>query len=144
MKNVLVITLMSAVLMGCTSTTSMSLKEKDEVYSKYVADENLSAEDKVSGFKLSGWKSLSDSYLIVTAAHNKDYLIETKSTCFGLNNQSEIKLNRSSDFAISIVGDSISSVDETTGKCFISSIYPITREQRQYLVGIGRTAKSES
>lgn len=148
MKNLLTFTLSSILLLGCTST-SMSLKEKNNEYSKYVVDENLSNKDKVEGFKFSGWKSLSDNYLIITAVHKKDYLIETKGRCIDLNDSHGIKLNRSSNWAIYKLGDSISPVGLTpasgiTDKCFIKSIYPITNGQSDYLVNIGKPVENES
>jgi hypothetical protein len=144
MKNILTITLISTLLLGCTSTTSMSLKEKNNAYSTYVIDENLSNKDKVNGFKFSGWKSLSDNYLIITAVHKKDYLIETKGECFDLNNSHGIKLNRSSNLAIYKLGDSISPAGRITDKCFIKSIYPITNVQTDYLVNVGNPVQNES
>ena len=148
MKSLLTITLSSILLLGCTST-SMSLKEKNNAYSKYVLNENLTNEDKVEGFKFSGWKSLSDNYLIITANYKKDYLIETKGRCNNLNDSLGIKLNRSSNWAIYKLGDSISPVgispaSEITDKCFIKSIYPITRLQSEHLVNIGKPVQSES
>jgi hypothetical protein len=144
MKNILTITLISTLILGCTSTTSMSLKEKDNAYGQYVIDENLSSEDRVNGFKFSGWKSLSDNYLIITAVHKKDYLIETQGRCIDLNNTNGIKLNRASNLAIYKLGDSISPVGKITDKCFIKSIYPITNAQTDYLVNIGKPVQIES
>ena len=144
MKNILTITLISTLLLGCTSTTSMSLKEKDNAYSQYVINESLLSKDKVTGFKFSGWKSLSDNYLIITAVHKKDYLIETKGRCVELNSSHGIKLNRSSNLAIYKLGDSISPVGKITEKCFIKSIYPITNVQTDYLVNIGKPVENES
>jgi len=142
MKNILTITLISVVLLGCTST-GMSLKQKNNAYAKYVLDESLLSKDKVTGFKFSGWKYLSDDYLIITAVYKKDYLIETKGRCFNLNDAYGIKLNRFSNMSIYKIGDSISSVgvsaaSEITGKCFIKSIYPIAPDQTEYLVNIGK------
>ena len=144
MKNISAITLISAILLGCTSTTSMSLKEKDSAYAKYVLDKNLLSKDSVHGFKFSGWKSLSDNYLIITAVHKKDYLIETKGRCFNLNNSYSIKLNRFSNLAIHKLGDSISPIGEITDKCFIKSIYPITNLQTSDLVQIGKPFQTKS
>ncbi|MCP3701089.1 MAG: hypothetical protein GY920_21730 [Aliivibrio sp.] len=148
MKSLLTITLSSILLLGCTST-SMSLKEKNNAYSKYVLNENLTNEDKVEGFKFSGWKSLSDNYLIIKANYKKDYLIETKGRCNNLNDSHGIKLNRSPNFAIYKLGDSISLAGihpntDITDKCFIKSIYPITRLQSEHLVNIGKPVQSES
>jgi len=143
MKNILVLTLVSTLILGCSST-SMTLNEKDTAYSKYIAEENFSSKEKVNGFKFSGWKSLSDNYLIITAVHKKDYLIETKGRCYDLHNSEGIKLNRSSNMAIYKLGDSISPLGITTEKCFIKSIYPITNIQSDYLVNIGKSADNES
>ena len=144
MKNILVITFITALLLGCTSTTSLSLKEKNNAYSKYVVDENISSKDKVNGFKFSGWKYLSDNFLIITAVYKKDYLIETKGRCSNLNSSHGIKLNRSSNLAISKLVDSVSPVGIFTDKCFIESIYPITSVQADYLVNIGKPIEIES
>lgn len=143
MKNILTLTLVSTLILGCSST-SMTLNEKDSAYSKYVAQENFSSKEKVNGFKFSGWKSLSDNYLIITAVHNKDYLIETKGSCYDLNNSDGIKLNRSSNLAIYRLGDSISPLGRITDKCFIKSIYPISKTQSDYLVNIGKSVSSEN
>lgn len=148
MKNILTITLTSVLLLGCSST-SMSLKEKNNAYTKYVLEESLSNKDKVEGFKFSGWKPLSDDYLIITAAHKKDYLIETKGRCFNLNGSNGIHLNRSSNWAIYKLGDSISPAGvspetKIVDKCFIKSIYPITSGQSDYLVNISKSVENES
>ncbi len=143
MKNILVLTLVSTLIFGCSST-SMTLNEKDTAYSKYIAEENFSSKEKVIGFKFSGWKALSDNYLIITAVHKKDYLIETKGRCYDLYYSEGIKLNRSSKLAIYKLGDSISPIGITTGKCFIKSIYPITSSQSDYLVNIGKPGVNEN
>ena len=143
MKNILALTLVSTLILGCSST-SMTLNEKDTAYSKYIAEENFSSKEKVNGFKFSSWKSLSDNYLIITALHKKDYLIETKGRCYDLHNSVGIKINRSSNMAIYKLGDSISPLGITTEKCFIKSIYPITNIQSDYLVNIGKSADNES
>ncbi|MCQ8876480.1 DUF6491 family protein [Pseudoalteromonas shioyasakiensis] len=143
MKNIFTIALISVFTMGCTSTT-MSLSEKDIEYGQFVINENLSSEDSVQGFKFSGWKSLSDNYLIITAVHDKDYLIQTNGTCIDLNNSHDIQINRTSSLAIYKQSDSISRAGNFAGKCNIKSIYPISNEQTDELVSIGKTFKSES
>jgi hypothetical protein len=120
----------------------MSLKEKDKEYDQYVTDQKLSSEDQVKGFKFSGWKSLSDNYLIITAVHKKDYLIETKGRCIELNNSHAIQINQYSSLSISKYGDSISPSRKAIDKCFIKTIYPITDIQTDYLVNIGKSEKN--
>jgi hypothetical protein len=149
MKNILTLTLISALLLGCVSTTGMSLKEKDDAYAKFVLDEKLVSKDKVNGYQFKGWKSLSNNFLILTAVHKKDYLIETKGMCFDLHKAHGIKLNRSSNWAIYKLGDSISpvglsSVNEIIDKCYIKSIYPMTNVQTDNLVNIGKPVQNES
>lgn len=143
MKNILALTLVSTFILGCSST-SMTLDAKDTAYSKYVVEENFSSEEKVTGFKFRSWKALSDNYLIITATHNKDILIETKGKCYGLKNSRHIQLNRFSNMSIYKLGDSISPVGSVTEKCLIKSIYPISNIQADYLVNIGKPADNES
>lgn len=143
MKKILTIALISAFTLGCTSTT-MSLSEKDNEYRQFVINENLSSEDSVPGFKFSGWKSLSDNYLIITAVHDKDYLIQTNTTCFDLENSNDIQINRTSSLAIYKQSDSISRAGKHAQKCNIKSIYPISDEQTDKLVSIGKTVSGES
>lgn len=144
MRNIFTIALISAFTLGCTSTT-MSLSEKDNEYGQFVINENLLSEDSVQGFQFSGWNSLSDNYLIITAVHDKDYLIQTNGTCIDLNNSHKIQLNRTSSLAIYKQTDSISSgVGKSAQKCNIKSIYPISDEQTDKLVSIGKTFKGKS
>ena len=143
MKNILTAILTLTVLLGCSSTTSMSLKEKNNEYAKYVKDENLLSKDEVKGFKFKDWNSLSDNYLILTAPHKKDYLIQTSSKCSGLNRSRGIILNRKSNFSLDTNGDFISlvndeGVNEGVNKCIIKSIYSITAEQIDHLVNIDK------
>ena len=144
MKIILVIALVSTMLLGCSAAPTMSLKEKNVAYSEYVQNENLTSKDKIHGFKFSGWRSLSDNYLIITAIFKKDYLIETKGTCSNLNKAYRIKLNRASNLAIYKHGDSISPIGQISPSCFIKAIYPISNDQSKYLVKIGEPVENES
>ncbi|NQZ21757.1 MAG: hypothetical protein HRT53_06810 [Colwellia sp.] len=143
MKNILALTLVSTLILGCSST-GMTLDEKDTAFSKYVAEENFSSKEKVTGFKFRSWKALSDNYLIITAIHNKDILIETQGKCYGLKNSRHIQLNLFSKRSIYRLGDSISPVGSVTDKCLIKSIYPITNIQADYLIKIGKPVDIES
>ncbi len=142
MKNILTIGLLSAFVMGCSTVPTMSLNDRDVAFSQFVTNENLASVDKITSFKFTKWKSLSDSYLIVTAAHKRDYLINTRDKCYDLNNAKSIQLNLTSDSTINIESDSIS----TSGvqRCFIESIYPISNEQSSYLANIGKSNSSVS
>ncbi|AUL73221.1 hypothetical protein ATS72_006290 [Pseudoalteromonas sp. 13-15] len=142
MKNILVITLAATVLLGCSATSNISLKEKDQAYAKYLSEENLAGEDKINSFRFKGWKPLSDKFLIISAAHKKDYLIETQGTCHDLNESHGIELNRFSNFVIHKEGDSISTIEQPTKKCFIKSIYPLTAGQTEHLESIGNPIQS--
>ncbi|MCF6264262.1 MAG: DUF6491 family protein [Xanthomonadales bacterium] len=164
MKNILAITLISILLLGYSSVNSMSLKEKDVAYSNYVIDENLASKDKITGFKFNNYKALSDNYLIITDLSRGSYLVEIKSRCSNLSYSRGIKINRFSNMSISSRGDSISLignnslVDSVTpgvrgsisprgsiasGQCLIKSIHPITKDQTDYLVAIGKPVQIE-
>ena len=144
MKNSITITLIFTLFFVCTPASSMSLKDKDNAYKQYIINENLSSKDKVNGFKFSGWKSLSNNYLIITAGHRKDYLVETRGECFNLKNAQNIKLNRSSSLTINKLGDSISPSGINTDKCYIKSIYSVTNIQADYLVNFGKDVENKS
>jgi len=155
MKNILSLVVISTALIGCATTTSMSIKEKNNAYVSYIVDENLSSKDKIRGFKFDSWNTLSDNYLIITGVRKKNYLIEIKKRCYDLRLSNNIKLNRSSSMAlynrkdsISLISqksrDSISPRGEISQKCYIHSIYPISNIQSDYLVNIGKSSKKES
>jgi len=168
MKNILLIAFTSTLLLGCSTTNSMSLKEKNVAYSKYVIDESLPSKDKIRGFRFSDWKPLSDDYLIITTLR-ENYLVETKGRCSGLSNAHNIQLHRSSNLSLHALADSItplgrgavpasftplggkskfpsplggnSSFSTPFGGCLIESIYPITNVQTDYIANIGKQDK---
>ena len=144
MRNLLTITLMSILSVGCSSTTNVPLKEKDKAYFEFIQAESLASVEKINGFKLHSWKALSDKYLIITATHNKDYLVETKSRCFNLSSSHYIKLNRSSTMSVNTYSDYISPTNDFSDKCFIKSIYPITDTQMDYMVSIAKPTSNKS
>jgi len=152
MKNLLVALLISTLLLAFSTINAMSLKEKNVVYSKYVIDENLSSEDRISGFRFSDWKPLSDDYLIITTLRD-NYLVETKGRCSGLSYAHNIQLHRSSNLSLNARADSITPSGRgsfnapsgrATGRCLIESIYPITNIQADYLINTGTNVESES
>jgi hypothetical protein len=142
MKYMITIILTLIVLLGCTSTTGLSLKEKDAEYAKYIINNSLTNKDRVNGFKFDGWKPLSDNYLIITAVRKKNYLVETLGRCMNLEQSQEIKLNQTSKLTISKLGDSITPIGKVTNKCFIKTIYPLTNAQASFLVNIGKPVQS--
>ena len=144
MKTIIFSVLMATLVTGCTSITSTSLATKDKAYAKFVSDENLAIKDKINGFKFNGWKPLSDNYLIITAVHNKDYLVETKGRCIDLNKAHGIKLNRFSDLSVDALADSISPIGASSETCLIKSIYPISGTQSDQLAAIANPAKNQS
>lgn len=149
MKNLLTVAFISASLLGCASTATMSSKDRNALYAQYVAGENLSSKDKITSFKYDGWKSLSDNYLIITTIQKDDYLIETKGKCVNLNDSIGIKLNRSSNSSLDKFGDTItpitsSSEEYITTNCNIKSIFPVSDDQVGHLVNIGQSAQKQS
>lgn len=145
MIKLIAITFVSTLLLSCTSTTNMSLTEKDEKYSKFIKGEGLVTVTKVTDFRFSSWKSLSNNFLIISALHNKAYLIETKRECLDLNKVLDIKIHSYSNMVFNSSSDSISPVSEFfSDKCFIKSIYPISNEQVDYMVNIRDLTSNKS
>ncbi len=146
MKKVILSTLVMGLMLGCSSTQSLSKAEKNMAYDKFVGEQSIASIDKITSFKFTGWKSLTDDYLIVTALRKKDYLLELNGGCAGLRFSNAIKLNQASSSSLDKFGDSISAVGESAlaTNCYIKSIHPLTQEQSQHIVSIGKNMDAQS
>lgn len=144
MKKILLSSAVFALLMGCSSTQTLSKTEKNLAYGEFLGEQNISSLSKITSFKFTGWKSLTDDYVIMTAMRNKDYLVQFKSACVGLRFTNAIKLNQSNRSTFDKHGDSISAVGDSalSSNCYIESIHPLTEEQSKQIVAIGEKAPS--
>lgn len=126
----------AALIGSLVNAKSASQSQLNTAFSNYIVDQNIESQRNVKGFKYTGWQSLTDKYLIVTAAFNEDYLIETQGRCVELRKANAITLNRFSNFSLSTKGDSITPNNAADQTCLIKSIYALTPKQMEELLTI--------
>ncbi|KXI30342.1 DUF6491 family protein [Paraglaciecola hydrolytica] len=127
-KSIVLFTVLITSAASATAHT-LTLAEKNKSYAEFVQAEKLSDIDNIRSFRYTGWKALSDDYLVITNTKKEDYLIEFKSRCLGLSKAKAVKLNRFSDSSLSSQYDTVSVVGPAAETCRIESIYPISAEQ---------------
>jgi len=136
-----------ALFTGCSTAPSLSYDEKNLAYADYIANHNLASLKKVNTFRLHGWQSLTNDYLILSTSPKRKYLIEVKGLCPDLGFAQTIKINQSMSSTLSVRFDSISVVGNDFGshplKCFIKTIHKIDKAQAKELSAIGRPIKED-
>ena len=123
-------------LSGCASN-SLTRAERNELYAEYIKTNNLESQDKITTFKFRSWRSLSNDYLIITTSPQRRYLIKLRNSCINLSFSNGIVINQHGS-QLHAKFDAISPTEFPEQKCFIKSIYPLTREQA---VEMGRLGK---
>ena len=138
MRNLLVTLLAtSSVLSFSAAAGGMSLAEKDKAFEQYIASEKLESVEKINAKKITSSTSLSESYVIINAQHNGNYLVKTAQKCDDMDQQA-VSLSRVSDLSLDKKTDHIVKPGSKVGECDIESMYPITWGQRKYLTNVGR------
>ena len=135
MKKLITIIALLSLTVGCSST-GMGSKDKNIAYGEYIKTENLESISKVRSFRFSGWQSLTNNFLILSSSQEK-HLIELNNYCQELMFTSAIIVDKGGDSSLNVRFDSISAVDRHKVKCFIKSIYPVTKEQSRAILAIG-------
>ncbi|WP_133407436.1 DUF6491 family protein [Parashewanella tropica] len=138
MRNLLIASLTAILLLGCATANRVPDSEKNAAYANYVKQQNITDVNKIRSFRYSGWKELTERYLILTVSLNKDYLVKFRSNCQGLDFANSIKIQQFTDLVFDKMGDTIKPVGEMNLKCYVDSIYPLTKEQSDHLVNIGK------
>jgi len=124
------------VLAGC-ATTGMTEDEKSEAYELYIVEKKLTSLKSVSAFRFDGWGELGNKHLIVSTTFKRPYLIVLKSNCYDLRYSNGIIINNTGS-VLSAKFDSISVPNNIPMRCYIKSIYKLTKEQKKELMAIGR------
>lgn len=142
MKNLVLITLLSlTVISGCASKSSLSFQEKNVEYQQYIEKNELESVKKINAFRLHGWQSLTNDYLILSRSVKDKYLVKVSNFCPDLYHAFSLKLNQSMNSVLSAKFDSISTLQEPELKCYIKSIYPIDKIQAKEIVAIGKSVE---
>ena len=135
-KYIAIIVIANFLIIGC-ATSTMSLTEKTVAYNQFIEVEKLEQMDRIYTFRYDGWSSLGDQHLILSTGVNKSYLITFNHICHDLRFAQTIAIHKTGS-SLMAKFDAIS-VPESMGiKCFIKSIYKLTKEQRKALRVIGK------
>ncbi len=125
MKKNLLLLLGLLVLSACSSIDTRS---KEPIYQQYIAENHLESVTKITTFRFQGWRSLDNYFLIVSTSMAKPYLIELNGYCLDLRSANSIVINNSGSI-LQTKFDSINAAGYPNQKCYIKSIYKVTREQ---------------
>jgi len=128
---------------SCSTKNTLSFKEKNEQYQQYIETNQLESLRKINAFRLNGWQSLTDDYLILSKSVKDKYLVKISGFCPDLNHAFGLKLNQSIDSVLSAKFDSISTLKDPEFKCYIKSIYQIDKAQSKELSAIGKASSDE-
>ena len=86
---------------------------------------------RLSNFRLNGWSSVDDYHVIINSGPSRNYLVEFRSACYGLDHANSIGFKT----AMSSVskGDRIIVQDsgEWHGDCWISAIYELVKKPKE-------------
>ncbi|MCO4799891.1 MAG: hypothetical protein KC484_11770 [Colwelliaceae bacterium] len=142
MKFITIILIGLGFLTGCASNNSLSYQERDVAYRKYIEDQKLLSQDRIQTFNFSGWRSLSNNYLFISTMPNKKYFIELSSFCSNLFHAQTIAINQGMSSSLVTRFDSISILDSPGNKCFIKSIYKVTKAQAKEISALSKIDKT--
>jgi uncharacterized protein DUF6491 len=132
-------------LASCTTTQS-NLGQHEPIYQNYIDKNKLESVKKITTFRFQGWRSLDYKFLIVNAALYKPYLLELTSYCSELRSANSINIINSGSILqtkfdyIKVANSGTSAVYRE--KCFIKSIYKLTREQSDQIIKLKATPKA--
>jgi len=152
MKNYLIIGLsLAAILSGCASKSTLSYDEKNLAYGDFIAINKLESLKNIRAFRLHGWQSLTNDYLILSTSFRKKYLVEVGGFCPDLGSAQTIMVNQGSSSILSARFDSISVVGNSFDgnnfgghqmKCQIKSIHQIDKAQAKEIAAIGKSVEA--
>jgi hypothetical protein len=144
MKYLMMVIVVLGLSVGCATNKGMSSKERDEAYVDYINKQNLVGQDKIRAFNFNGWRALSDRYLIISSSVSKKYLIEVNGFCLNLRHAQTIAIHQGMSASLVTRFDSISVLESAGSKCFIKSIYKVTKEQAKEISALGEIENEQS
>ncbi|TQV70949.1 hypothetical protein FLL45_21725 [Aliikangiella marina] len=137
MKKLAISMMLVSVLAACASTPP---PDYGALYQNYITKNKLESLKRISAFNYRGWRSLDNEHLIINASHNKPYLITLTSPCFDLRFSHAIAINSRGTSSLYTRSDSITVPNYPQQKCFIKTIHPLTKEQADEIVKLGKTS----
>jgi len=126
-----------------TSCSTLDTRKQEPIYQQYIADNKLEAVEKITTFRFHGWRSLDNYFLIVSTSMAKPYLIELNSYCLEIRTANAIVINNSGSI-LQTKFDSISAASYPHQKCYIKSIYQVTKNQADEITDLRRNKLEQS
>ncbi len=121
---------------GCISNSSVN-RDKSALYAEFIQQHKLESLERIQVFHFYGWRYLDSQHLIISTALSKPYLVLLNNSCHDLAFSQTIGINDSGS-GLRTRFDSVFSVKFPQRKCFIKSIYKITRAQATDLESLGK------
>ncbi|MET1256128.1 DUF6491 family protein [Aliikangiella maris] len=120
---------------GCTAIN----KNKQTIdYQPFIDEQKLEKISRITLFRLHGWRALNENYLILDTSPHRPYLIELKFPCVELKFSHAIAVHHSSPGSLESKFDAIYIPEYPHQKCYIESIYRLSKEQAQALFAFGK------
>jgi len=138
MKYLTIVAVAFSLFVGCAANQNLSYQERNEAYVAYIEKQTLISQDKIHTFTFNGWRALSNNYLIISTSPNKKYLIEVNGFCSNLYHTQTIAVNQGMSSSLVTRFDSISVPESPGMKCFIKSIYRVTKAQVKEISALGK------
>ncbi len=129
-------------LVGCSSNTGVTQKEKNQAFRDYLQSEKIHSVKRITAFRFHGWSSLTDDFLLISSSRKRKYLLELSGFCNDMRWVHSIFINRSTSSTLQAKFDSISTVKNPEVKCFIKTIYPLTPEQKANIKAINNPTET--
>lgn len=133
MKKLIFVVLSILVLAACASR-NLSDAEKSTIIENYINTEKLAQRTSVSTFDLDSWSALSDQYIILRSSPFKPYLVKLASRCHDLQFSLSLVVHSRMSGSLSSGFDAVYTPENAAFKCYISRIYPLTKEQNKALL----------
>lgn len=134
MKQLIVLTIALAFVTGCATVPESEAKDTTQLIDTFIEEQELSNVDRVSSFRFGGWAVLDSSYLILQKKVNQYLLIKLSSRCSELKFANVLGLDRQDNNSLYRRFDSVYAVGDVKRKCFIDSIYEISKQQRKEII----------
>ena len=132
--------LTSVLITACASNATMTESERTIAYDQYIETNKLESIKRIISFNFYSWTPLGDEHLIISSRRNKPHLIRLQRNCFDLSFAHGIMIHSNAS-SLSAKFDAISVIEPNAIKCFIKSIYPLSKVQAKAIAKIGYVDK---
>jgi hypothetical protein len=133
MKKLVLLSLLCLALTSCASR-HLSDTEKSSIIETYITAEKLEQRSTISAFNLDSWTPLSDQYVILRTSPFRPYLVKLASRCQDLDFSPTLVIHSRMSGSLSTGFDSVYTPQNQAFKCYISRIYPMSKEQNKALI----------